>query len=563
MSVSRIAPQDSRQFDARPQGYVIQVYKVLWKHPVRFIAKDDRGNIIAEGTVSSARPYAEFLVHADTGFAIINVGEWDMDVAWPAVQSSSNGAVADTVLDQVISDLPWADAYSFRTGVDAITGGCSGQAVAPFSVKEQTSTISEERYRLVQNDSDLRREISASVSGKYNIEGVNVSASASYLNSVQFSDLSTTLIAEFESHTPGYDEADSYAFTDEAKKLLDDPAKFRLAYGDYFIAGGKRSSRFVAVYKCRSSTAKSLDEFKASIGVELPEVFTADGSTKFMQAASKSSIDVSLDLYMEGYKGAAPNGPWTPETILTALAWFKQNAAGVYMSAKLLHYSTVDNAFPRTIPIPAETFVDLRLLYADVWDIRSRYASIPANYQQTLQQKYRAIDYGVQASQQELATNAAQRQKYHALASDLLSDLGAIYDRMDFFFQVKNAIASEPGEDQEQDEQAGKPQNWLYGFSSYSKSKAVVIQQNQMHYADQWTIGYREKTLEFGPNDQCLIVGWQVVSNWGDGSNGSWWKVVDQNLLSSHGAVHVKSDYDRGCDWTVIYYYVDAKDYQF
>ena len=562
MPSSTVNPQDSRQFYGRPQGYSIRVYKVLWKHPVRFIAKDDRGTVIAEGTVAAGTSHAEFLVHPDVGFTIINVGEWDMVVAWPPVQSSSS-AVSDTVLDQELSDLPWADAFSFRTGVDAITGSCAGPAIAPFTVKEQTNTVSEERYRLVQNDSDLRREISASLSGKYNIEGVTASASMSYLNSIQFSDLSTTLIAEFECHTPGYDEADSYAFTDDAKKLLTDPAKFRQAYGDYFVAGGRRSSRFVAVYKCRSTTAKSLDEFKASISVELPEVFTQDGSTKFMQSASQNSIDVSLDLFMEGYEGTAPNGPWTPATILTALAWFKQNLAGIYMSAKLLHYSTVDNQFPRTIPVDADTFVDLRLLYADVWDIRSRYASIPANYQQTLQKKYREIDYGVQASQQELACDAAKRQHYHELATDLLSDLGTIYDRMDFFFKVKNAVSLEPPEDQEQVEESGKPQNWLYGFSSYSKSKSVVIHQNRMNYGDQWHVGYREKTLEFGPDDRFLIVGWQVVSNWGDGTNGSWWKVVGQNLLQPHGAVHVKSQYDRGCDWSVIYYYVDAVDYQF
>jgi hypothetical protein len=29
------------------------------------------------------------------------------------------------------------------------------------------------------------------------------------------------------------------------------------------------------------------------------------------------------------------------------------------------------------------------------------------------------------------------------------------------------------------------------------------------------------------------------------------------------GSIHVKSEYDRGTDWTVIWYYVDATDYLF
>jgi hypothetical protein len=58
-------------------------------------------------------------------------------------------------------------------------------------------------------------------------------------------------------------------------------------------------------------------------------------------------------------------------------------------------------------------------------------------------------------------------------------------------------------------------------------------------------------------------VGWQVISNWGDGPNGCWWKETNQILGSDHAAVHVKSQYDRGCDWSLRVYYVEAKDYQF
>jgi hypothetical protein len=69
--------------------------------------------------------------------------------------------------------------------------------------------------------------------------------------------------------------------------------------------------------------------------------------------------------------------------------------------------------------------------------------------------------------------------------------------------------------------------------------------------------------LEDGPDENKLFVGWEVVSNWVDGTSGGWWKAVDQILLTNYAAVHFKSQYDRGCDWMVNFYWVDSKDYQF
>jgi hypothetical protein len=528
---------------------------------VRFIAKDDAGNIIAAGTVPQNRPDFEFLVHSNVGFEIINVGEWDMVVGWPA-GTQLLGPSSDTELDQVVADLPWGDGFALGEGVDAITGGLAGYAVVPFVPKKRGSMRVIERYRFVQNGSDLNREIEASASGKYNIEGVNVSASTSYLGKIQYSELSTTLIAEYEVVSTEYDEAESYSLSDAAKALLDDPAKFRKAYGDYFIAGGKRGSRFLAVYRCHATNAKSMDEFKASFGGDVPDVFSAEGSARFQQSASQHGISTSFDLYMEGITGTPPNGPWTPEKVLEALAWFKANEVGDYQRAKLRHYSTIDPKFPRTIDVPPEVFVELRMLYCKVWDVRARYESLPAYYREQYMSQFRELDFGVGASQNVLASDAAKRLQYQRSADVLLKSLEDVLARMDFYLKVRNAIGNEPGEGAPIEEGKGQ-QSWMYGFSVYGKSDAVVIQESRITYSETWHIGWREKTLELGPDDSKLIVGWMVVSNWGDGSNGSWWKATDQILLKSHGAVHVKSQYDRGCNWTVVYYYVDAKDYQF
>lgn len=555
-----VLPKDSRHFDGRPQGYVVRVSKTVFNHPVRFIAKDDGGTIIAEGTVPQNQPFREFLVRQNVGFDIINVGEWNMDVGWPQVQVQ--GAVGTTELDQVIAGLPWAGDLIFGSGVDAITGGASGSAIKAFKPEINTGKTSSESFRLIQDDSDLEREIEASASGKYNIEGIKVSVSTSYLQKIKISELSFTLIAEYESEINKYDEADTYLLTDQARDLIYEPEKFRKAYGDYFVSGGKRSSRFIATYSCQSTSVKSMDEFKASFSGEAPEVFSAEGSVRFMQSASKYNIQMSVDLTMEGYKGASPGAPWTPEKIVEALAWFKANEQGIYLQAKLKHYSTIDPRYPRTINVAPAIFVELRQLYSKVWDIRSRNDSVPEYYQQQYKEAFRALTYGVEASQHELATDLAKRQDFQQKADILLSDYNDVFARMDFYQKVKNIVGGEPPEGHVINEGTGR-QVWNYGFDVYSKSPAVVIHQTTLAYRDTWRLGWREKTLEFGPDGKYLMVGWNVVSNWGDGTNGAWYKAVDQILLTDHAAVHVRSLYDRGCDWSLVLYYVDSKDYQF
>lgn len=468
-----------------------------------------------------------------------------------------------TELDAVVSGIPWGDAFKFGAGVDAVTGSVTGSAVKPFTPKEPGAMSSREHYSFIQSDSELNREVEATASGKYNIGGVTLSGSTSYLTKIEFSELTITLLAKFQSQHEAYDEADSYELTEEAKGLIADPPKFRKAYGDYFIAGGRRSSRFTAVYTCKSSTAKSMDEFKASFGGQAPNVFSAEGSARFLQAASEHNIRITADLVMEGHKpGTVPSGPWTPEKIMEALTWFKENLDGLHLQAKLQHYSTIDPGYPRTVEVEPDVFVELRQLYTTVWDIRSGYASLPKYYQQQFKKAYTEVDSGVTANQNILATNLDKRHDYQEKADELMSDISDVYARMDFYFKVANVVGTEPQKDKGIEEGKGQ-QTWMYGFGTYTKSGAVVIQSTTMRYSESWHVGRREHTFEFGPNGAHLVVGWEVVSNWGDGTNGSWWKAADQILLKDYAAVHVKSQYDRGCDWTLIVYYVDAKEYQF
>jgi hypothetical protein len=465
-----------------------------------------------------------------------------------------------TALDAVISGLPWGDAFDFGKGLDAITGSLMPSAIEPADPVERTVKNSSEHFRFVQSESELDIEIETAVSGKYNIGGVTASASAQYLEKIKYSELSVSLIATYKSEYEGYDELGRSQLTAEAKGLIGDPAKFRRQYGDYFVKGGKRGSTFNAIYSCQSRTASDMMQFKASVGAEAPDVFSADGSAKFMKAASDHSISISVDIWMDGYEGTAPSGPWTPEKIIAALAWFKEHEKGDHVRAELAHYSALDPNYPRTVETSPDVFVALRKLYTTVWNVRALYGSCPSSYQRQFTNEYNDLVNGVAASQETLATDLTLRATYQQKAENLQQALNNVFDRMDFYFKVREAVGTEPAQGQEIDD-SGR-QSYLYGFSTYTKSSAVVINMDRETYSDDWHVGRRKHTFDWQHDDR-LIVGWEVVSNWHDGTNGHWQKNSNPILLTNRAEVYVESWYDRGCSWSLNISWVYAKDFDF
>ena len=476
----------------------------------------------------------------------------------PPVMWSTGGT---TELDAVLTGVPWGDGFDFTKGVDAVTGSLMPSAVELADPVERTVKKSAESYRFVQSESELDTEIEAAASGKYNISGVTVSGSSSYVQKIKFSELAISLVASYRSEYDGYDEIQRPELTAQAKGLIGDPAKFRHQYGDYFVKGGKRGSTFYAVYVCQSRSVSNMSEFKAKLGAETPDVFSVEGSTRFMQAASEHSISVSADLWMDGYEGTSPSGPWTPEKIIEALAWFKQHEKGLHLRGELVHYSALDPSYPRTVDIAPEVFVALRKLYTALWTVRALYGSCPSNYQRNFTENYNDLVNEITARQSDLATDPTLRAACQQKTDTLRAGLTDVFDRMVFYSKVRDAIGTEPGPGHSTDDSGRR--SYFYGYNSYPRSSAVAIRSDSESYADDWHVGHRDHVFDWRYEDR-LIVGWEVVSNWADGTNGWWRQDSSPSVLATHRAnVYVKSWYDRGCNWTLNVWWVDAKDYDF
>jgi hypothetical protein len=109
-----------------------------------------------------------------------------------AIASENTVGVAvstqQTLLDQVITGIPWQDGFAFGSGVDAITGGVAGSALKPFTPASNKTKTSHEFYRFIESDRELNLEIGASASGKYNIQGVTINASTEFLTKIKYSE---------------------------------------------------------------------------------------------------------------------------------------------------------------------------------------------------------------------------------------------------------------------------------------------------------------------------------------------------------------------------------------
>ena len=149
-------------------------------------------------------------------------------------QISSNPVTS--LLNTTVVGQPWQKSYQLGLGVDAITGQLRASAVKPFTVTPAGQKSTEFIYSLVQSESDLQSMISGSVKAAYNLEGVNVSASTSFLNEMAVSELSVTLVAQVSI------EESQYALAQKNELNVTPGEDFRSKYGDYFVAGCRAGS---------------------------------------------------------------------------------------------------------------------------------------------------------------------------------------------------------------------------------------------------------------------------------------------------------------------------------
>lgn len=474
------------------------------------------------------------------------------------------GVAQETDLMSIISPIPWDEnIFSWGMGIDVISGEAATTGVEPFTLHKSTSKNTAEAFKFIENESDYDSLVDTSASAQYNVGGLKANASAEYLKHVQYSKSSITLMASYTSQY-GMDEAGSYTLNAAAQELMQsDPHKFRDVYGDYFVAGGKRASTFVALYVCETTSESSMESFRASFGAQAGNVFSAEGSSAFESALSQHGVSTNIKLTMEGQTGVCPiNAPYTPASIIEALNWFKNNEEGAYTTAKLMHYSTIVPGYSKIIPVQPDVFAKVSILFQHTWTLRAKAQSCPKAYQAPLQAGVDEFVKKVEASKNQLITDVTLMDGLIEDGDNLNFMLDNVFARENFWLKAQECITEEPVKDEWLDETAGSVEKWAYGLLQ-SSSSAVKIECHHVSVEDpSKRLIRKEDNLDFD-KPGTIIVGWEVASLREDGHNGSWKKNCDAIIGQSKASITVRSKVGRGYHWGVDYYYVNGADYQF
>ena len=469
-------------------------------------------------------------------------------------QISSNPVTS--LLNTTVVGQPWQKSYQLGLGVDAITGQLRASAVKPFTVTPAGQKSTEFIYSLVQSESDLQSMISGSVKAAYNLEGVNVSASTSFLNEMAVSELSVTLVAQVSI------EESQYALAQKNELNVTPGEDFRSKYGDYFVAGYRAGSSLYAIYQCRFSSAEQRSKFTAAMAADVPQVFSVEGSSSFERISKEHNASVSVRIKATGVNSAIPSPPktgWTAETIVTELLpWFNQSLQANQLETYLQHYRVIDPSISGEVPVSPVVFSELSFLYNRFWLARALFSSCPDFGRRLVEEPYHRLESKIQAQQASLPKDSKMIELLTEETNRLLNGLREINNRQVFYTQVVAAGKNEPQKDQNFDADKGTVR-WSFGFQK-GDLPGINIQSIGDHVEADWKIGWNEHVFSFRDSTK-VIVGWDIICNWDDGTGGDWHKVSEQVIGRSTGDVFVKSDYDRGYSWNIVWYLVDANLY--
>ncbi|TGE25154.1 hypothetical protein E5K00_08140 [Hymenobacter aquaticus] len=478
-------------------------------------------------------------------------------------QAQATGGTTTLVSD--LAGQPWLEGYALGKGVNAVTGSLSAQALAPFTTTAAVSTNSTTTYTNISSTSSVDQLIDVSASGSYNMDGVTLSGSASYLNQIKQSELDMTILASYQVEYTDYDTINTTGlqFTAPAQQLLSQGnyAQFRSLYGDYYLAGSKRQASFQAVYTISADSEETLTKVQTALGASAPEMFTAEGQATFNSATSSNNVSVNFYLNMQGMPANAPNRPSDPigiDTVQEYLAWFQQYNVPAPAQAEMIHYSQINPNIPNTLPIDPSVFSAVGSLYFNTYLLQITLNSLPDSWQGSYPAQVNALVSEVMANQGTIVDDPTTLQSLTTQVNALNNELNNINQRYIFIQGIAALQSSEPGVGSSQS------QTQTYGSITYNNAAndpAFVIQSTSQNYAEDGHVGHRNHDFDLTPGG--VIVQWQLQQVWTDGTDGSWWKNSQSNnssyiLLNTSANVHCESDYDRGFNNTLNVWYVDS-----
>ncbi|MCH6231494.1 hypothetical protein MK786_12150 [Microbacterium sp. CFH 31415] len=463
-----------------------------------------------------------------------------------------------TELDQRLF-MPWQKGFKLGGGYDFLAGKPMQSALS--AVDSSPSTLSGRKLyvRYVRSQEDFEREVKGSLKASGEADGVQMSASVSFLSNAKYSSTQETLLISWYSDQDDFDEVKNPALSTAASQLLAGGIDtFRAQYGDYFISGGLRHAEFHAMYVLSAHDSSSLVKVEAAVQAKGGDIFSVDGSAAFTQTAATSGVSIMVFAEHTSAKESATapktlrgkdvQSSLTPTAVGELFEWFKQNAAGGYVVAELTHLSVLVPTFPREIKVPPTTLVNLSDLTTTLANCRRLHTSLPAHYRAQFDKELNGIEALAGSERQKLWRNPGALTGPLDSAEKLEAKMQAIVDFFDNVAHLRGHTNQLTGRD-----------GGAIGIGEHGDTtkvpEGVEVHTTTLSARGTAVSGNITRSCEWSqPN--LRIVHASVSSGWPRDQRGTC-KHVNGDVGTGYLAAGFEADFDRGMSWSVEIKYVD------
>jgi hypothetical protein len=472
-----------------------------------------------------------------------------------------------TTLDMVLADIPWSDELQLGWGVNALTGQGAALALLPFDLSPAEATDVKNLYQAIFDTENLSTSVSMAISGSYSIQGSTIGASSSFLDNVRVSSTQGTLLSQLTWFTYDYEVGRDFQLTPDAAALMhSDPDAFRNQFGDYFVQGFRRGGRMLVICTASARTSDKLQQFAAEIKGAMPNVFSVEGSTSLMDMASSMGTSLSVSA---NYVGLPKDIQWRlPQSVkdVPGLAeWFMEKSVkmGSPLEARLLHYSSINPGYKRTLDIPPKRFSDLQALLRLAGSVQVIARSLPKPYEANYKESAQDLQSLLLAHEAQLPRDPDLLDRLMGKAKRLNAEMADINARYRIFERGIEGARTEPKPGEKMD--AGTEGAWfVYGVVPEDKAEAKANAVTE-HYRPVERGGEPAKRRSYTWDerfDDQIIIGWKVQLWWGD--SGRWWNPHHgPNIGGDHFHMKCESDLGLGFSYRVWIYTVPRSRYPF
>ena len=293
------------------------------------------------------------------------------------------------------AEIPWPSTGVLGMGVVAPGGELLKAAVTKFEAEAGSSLDVTSSAKEITSAADLKKVLGVEAKGQFSTRALAGDAMARFEQSVEHSERVRTILYEitFEWRDAAF-ASPMPSLTEGAAALWHQaPGRFRDAYGDYFIAGYTKKARFLAFARLASKDEKDLINVAASVKASFNNAgskWSAEAATNIQKEVEHHSCEMSLEYHM---MGVSAEGKWQspdpPVTLIGSLPGlvdhFMKNAVGCKTTAKLVHYHRIEPEIPTVIDMDRDVFLAAEDLYDKLLRARATAQKLPVRYREEME----------------------------------------------------------------------------------------------------------------------------------------------------------------------------------